>query len=797
MLFPVARACLLCAFFILAMLDVAGAESPARFDGANITIGVQDASAIGDPARRHARTWEKRTGGSAKIVATPFADLFGRYVDSLIADEAIYDVILYAPAWAGDFHPYLAELPPWVAESDSLDDIHEIYRDRLMTWDGKWIAVTVDGDLFTGYYRKDLFRDASTRAAFRARYRYELAPPDTWAEYRDIAEFFTGRHGPDGVKLYGTAEAFARGGQQFWGVFSRASAYTNHPQFPGAQFFDPDTGRAHINNPGWNRAVQEYVDILQFCPPGAKDFGIVQAREAFLSGQTAMVLDWGDTAQIANDPGFSKVGGRVGFFVLPGSNETWNGRTWQWDQMADPHKVPFLAFGGWVASVPKNSRQQEAAWDYIMWFASPENSLRDVLTAGTGINPYRWTHFTEIDAWTRALPHGAASEYLSVLRNSLDSPLAALDLRIPGFFRYTTALETHLSKALHLELPVKQAQDRVAADWNDITEHLGAEKQRRIYRTSMGLPPETAGPRPGSGQHKAQLFIGFSQATTTEPWRLLFNKELREEAARHPEIKLLVTDGMDDATKQSNDVEEMIALGVDAILLSPKVADALTPVVNKAFDAGIPVFVLDRDVANDRYAQFIGGDNREIGRAAGRYAVEHLGGPGNAVGNVVEIWGGMASTPAQDRHAGFVEAVSGEPGIQILNPPQDGDWKQDQAYEIMAGALESYPVIDLVYAHNDPMAYGAYLAAQDTQREGEMAFLGIDGIPAEGVRWVQQGILTATFLYKPPGEEAIRQALRYLKGESVPRRVTLATMAIDSSNAAEILARHGVSEVHR
>lgn len=786
------RACLPFAFLLLVISVVAQAQPPPRFDGIQITVGVQDASAIGSPARAHARTWERRTGGSVQIIASPFNELFGRYLDSLTAEEPVYDVILYAPAWAGDFHPYLSELPRRVVEDESLDDIHPVYRDRLMTWEGKWIAVTVDGDLFSGYYRKDLFEGPSVRAAFRARYSYELAPPDTWAQYRDIAEFFTGRVNPDGAPLYGTVEAFARGGQQFWDLFARASAYTNNPQFPGAQFFDPDTMRAQVNNPGWVRAAEEYVDILQFCPPGAEDFGIVQARDAFVSGRTAMILDWGDTAQNANDSRDSKIRGKVGYFVLPGAEQSWNGRTWRWDAMGGPYKAPFLAFGGWVASVPNNSQQQAAAWDYIMWYGNPQNSLQDVISAGTGINPYRLTHFADIDAWTAAFSRSAASEYLNVLRDSLNSPNVALDLRVPGFFRYTTALEMQLSKALNRELSVKEAMDKVAAEWNVITESLGYEKQRKIYRASMGLSPEPAGPRPGSGRDKERLLIGFSQATTTEPWRLLFNKALREEAARHPEIDLVVRDGLDDERKQSGDVEELIALGVDAILLSPKVAEGLTRVVSKAFESGIPVFVLDRDVANDRYAQFIGGDNREIGRAAGRYAVEYLGGPGRAKGKIVEIWGGMASTPAQDRHNGFVEIIAREPGVEIVNRPQDGDWKQDLGYEIMEEALDQHPRIDLVYAHNDPMAYGAYLAAKDAQREPEIAFLGIDGIPAEGVRWVHDGILTATFLYKTPGEEAIRQALRYLKGESTPKRVTLPTMTIERSIAAEILERNGL-----
>ncbi|MDM8522845.1 substrate-binding domain-containing protein [Desulfococcaceae bacterium HSG8] len=297
---------------------------------------------------------------------------------------------------------------------------------------------------------------------------------------------------------------------------------------------------------------------------------------------------------------------------------------------------------------------------------------------------------------------------------------------------------------------------------------------------------------PASAGDEKKIVIGFSQATTTEPWRLLFNKELRDEADKHPEVKLIVRDGMDDAAKQAADIEEFIKMRVNAILISPKVAAELTPMVNKAFDSGIPVFVLDRDLVNDRYTQFIGGDNKLIGRAAGKYAVKFLGGTGKAKGNVVEIWGGSSSTPAHDRYSGFHDIIDKEPGIKMITKPNDGDWKQDMGYEIMAEALDAHDKIDLVYAHNDPMAYGAYMAAKDVEREKGTAFLGIDGIPAEGVKWVHEGILTATFLYKTPGDEGVRQALKLLKGETIEKRVTLPTKTIDKTNAESILRANGL-----
>lgn len=782
--------CLSVIFF--AVLVSASLADTQRFDGIKITIGVQNVDAIGSPAKAHAKTWEAKTGGSTEILQSDFSELFVDYMKSLQADEPVYDVLLFPSAWAADFYPYLLEMPLTLRESEAFDDIHPIYRDRLMTWDGKWIAATVDGDLFSGYYRKDLFEDPRNRSDFRNRYGYELFPPDTWDQYRDMAEFFTGRPQPSGQPLYGTVEAFARGGQQFWTLFSRSSAYTNHPDHPGAQFFDPDTMRAQINNPGWLHAVREYKEILAFSPPKALDFGIVEARQAFIEGRTAMALDWGDTAQIASDPEHSAISGKVGYFVLPGAKQVWNGRLWEWDKMESVHKAPFLAFGGWIAGVPKNSHNPEAAWDYISWFSSPENSLHDVVTSGTGINPYRFTHFTNIDAWTKAFTMSAASEYLDVVRSSLDSPHVALDLRLPGFYRYTEALEEELSRILRGENAPDEAMDRVALAWERITDDLGRDRQLASYRSAMGLSAIPDGPRPGQAAKKGRYLIGFSQATTTEPWRLLFNKELRAEAAKYPEIELIVRDAEDSVAEQVKDVEQLIDMGVDAMLISPKVTEELTPPVSRAFAAGIPVFVLDRDLSNDRYTQYIGGDNREIGRAAGRKAVELLGGSGNAKGRVVEIWGGMASTPANDRHAGFVEIIAQEPGIKILNLPQDGDWKQDLGYEIMAKALDTWDQIDLVYAHNDPMAFGAYLASRDAGREEEIAFLGIDGIPVEGVTWVHDGILDATFLYKTPGDEGIRQALRFLRGEAVQRRVTLPTLTIDASNAAQILEQHGL-----
>jgi ribose transport system substrate-binding protein len=285
--------------------------------------------------------------------------------------------------------------------------------------------------------------------------------------------------------------------------------------------------------------------------------------------------------------------------------------------------------------------------------------------------------------------------------------------------------------------------------------------------------------------------FGFSQVTTVEPWRVQFNKEMRKEAEKHPELELIISDGQDRTEKQVADVENFIVQKVDVLLISPKESAGLTGVALKAIDAGIPVIILDRNVDTDKYAQFIGGDNVAIGRAAGEYAAKLLGGSA-ASGNVVEIWGGMGTQPAHDRHDGFHSVTDKDPGIKYLLDRQDGDWKQQKGYDIMATALKSHDKIDLVYGHNDPMAYGAYLAAKDAGRDKEIKFLGVDGLPDEGVKWVQNGELTATFLYPTPGAEGIRQGLKLMKGEKIEKKITLATMTIDRRNAGEILKQNGL-----
>ena len=144
--------------------------------------------------------------------------------------------------------------------------------------------------------------------------------------------------------------------------------------------------------------------------------------------------------------------------------------------------------------------------------------------------------------------------------------------------------------------------------------------------------------------------IGMSQCNLGEPWRVQMNADIKREADKHPEIKMVFKDAQNDVLQQRAQVEEFVSAKIDLLIISPKEAQPLAEPVSKAMAAGIPVIVLDRDIIGQNYTEFIGADNVKIGRAVGKWLVKNYGGKG---AKVVEIMGLQTSTPGQDRHNGF------------------------------------------------------------------------------------------------------------------------------------------------
>jgi ribose transport system substrate-binding protein len=278
---------------------------------------------------------------------------------------------------------------------------------------------------------------------------------------------------------------------------------------------------------------------------------------------------------------------------------------------------------------------------------------------------------------------------------------------------------------------------------------------------------------------KKPFLIGMSQCNLGEPWRVQMNADIKKAAEVHPHLKVIYKDAQNDTLTQRAQIEEFVSAGVDLLIVSPKEAAPLTPPVAAAYQKGIPVIVLDRRLLGDQYTCFIGADNKKIGKAAGRWIAQKLGGKGQ----VVELKGLMTSTPGQDRNSGFRDGIKGS-RIEIAFEA-DMKWLEPNARKEMESALARFGKIDLVYAHNDPGAHGAYLAAKAAGREKEMVFVGIDGLPHEGQVYVRQGILGASFEYPTGGKEAIDTALDILAGKKVPKEVTLPSHVYTPENVGK------------
>ena len=276
--------------------------------------------------------------------------------------------------------------------------------------------------------------------------------------------------------------------------------------------------------------------------------------------------------------------------------------------------------------------------------------------------------------------------------------------------------------------------------------------------------------------------IGMSQCNLGEPWRVQMNADVKKAADAHPELKVIYQDAQNDTLKQASQIEEFISAGVDLIIVSPKEAAPLTPPIAAAYAKGIPVIVLDRRVVGDQYTCFIGADNKQIGKAAGAWLANKLGGKGK----VVELKGLMTSTPGQDRHSGFRDGIKGS-GIDVVFEA-DMKWLEPDARKEMESALSRLDHIDAVYAHNDPGAHGAWLAAKAAGREKEMIFIGIDALPHEGRMYVKDGVLAATFEYPTGGDVAIEKALEVLNGKTIEKEITLPSKVYTQDNpAGEVL----------
>lgn len=280
-------------------------------------------------------------------------------------------------------------------------------------------------------------------------------------------------------------------------------------------------------------------------------------------------------------------------------------------------------------------------------------------------------------------------------------------------------------------------------------------------------------------QDTPRFRIGVAQCSD-DSWRHKMNDEILREAMFYDGVSVEIRSAGDDNIRQSEDVHYFMDKGVDLLIISANEAAPMTPIVEEAYSKGIPVILVDRKILSDKYTAYIGADNYEIGRAVGNYIASRLEGKGN----VVELTGLSGSTPAMERHQGFMAAISHFPDIELVDKA-DAAWERAPAEAEMDSMLRRNPKIDAVYAHNDRIAPGAYQAAKKVGREKEMIFVGIDALPGKGngLDMVLDSVLDATFIYPTNGDKVMQLAMNILEGNAYPRETVMNTAVVDRTNA--------------
>ena len=284
----------------------------------------------------------------------------------------------------------------------------------------------------------------------------------------------------------------------------------------------------------------------------------------------------------------------------------------------------------------------------------------------------------------------------------------------------------------------------------------------------------------GCAQKPRKFVIGVSQCSE-DIWRDKLNDELKMGEYLNDSLIVKLASSNDDNVLQNKQVNQFVDEGVDLLIVSPNQLSAISKSVERAYDKGIPVILYDRKTNSDKYTAFIGCDNYTIGKSMGTFIAQQLQGKGR----IVEISGLEGSSPALERHRGFMDAIKPYPGLQVV-ASEGGNWKEEGGIQAMKRILKQTQDFDYVFAHNDRLAWGAYVAARQMRVKRNYKYTGVDGMATEGggLELVRDGIFEASYLYPTKGDEVIALAMKILKHQPYERDNYLSTSIITQANAA-------------
>jgi multiple sugar transport system substrate-binding protein len=487
------------------------------FEGVTINVGVLGAGmkgAISSALYKWREDWENMTGAKLNIIEVPIAQIREKILTDLTTGAGGFDGF-DGPVWLmGDLvkGDYLVPIDQWINDPRfpkwHPEDVVEPQR-PIHFWKGVRYLASNDYDCHTLIYRKDILTDPKWQAAFKQEKGYAYSvPPRTWEELADIAEFFNGKDwNGDGKPDHGISQSWKKGEQAMWHFFSLASAYMI---VPGATFgkvadasnsywFDPADMRPLINEPGFVRAMEMAVRLYKAGSPAQSGWGLGEMWGDYLAGNAIFNYGYGDHGALCQEQDRSKVKGKNGFSILPGTKEVWNAANKQWVKMQEPNLVVNTIGPSWSIFIFKQSKHPEVVYHLAAFHAQRDVHFWNVTHGYTGINVGTYTEFLNthkehpgqatIEDWVKAgWDKGDAEEYENAFyENYFLGKVWLPNLRIPGTFQYVDALDEHLQEAITGQASPKEALDRTASDWNDITEQLGKDQQLQYFRDDVGF----------------------------------------------------------------------------------------------------------------------------------------------------------------------------------------------------------------------------------------------------------------------------------------------------------------------
>jgi len=442
--------------------------------------------------------YEAATGAKLDVVQVPFAQVFDFFLADLANHTGKYDAALAGAWWLGDlvsgnfilaYDAYYNQprFPRW-----DIDDVLPAPR-RLLEQGGRKYMVAHDHDGQVMYYRRDLLADPQHQAAFRKKYGYELGVPQTWDQFRDVAQYFDGKDlNGDGVPDHGLSMHLKVRAQGMFHFMSFSAPFVIGPTNPNAYWFDPRTMRPLIASPGHVRALSVLQELVKYGPREMLDWDLPESWDYFLSGRAALTFTWGDLGGLAQEKGSIK--GKLGVAHLPGTMSYYSIPEGKWVQTREPNRVGNVTGGSWAGVISRDSKVPEATYYLLALMASPEKSRIYAARGWDGVDLGRRSHFLPPNGtaaledylrfgWNEADIRDYSQAYFENFTNKLLLPY----LRIAGTFSYWLALDAHLSEAVRGQMSPEEALKATSIDFEEITVRLGRERQRQAYKATLGL----------------------------------------------------------------------------------------------------------------------------------------------------------------------------------------------------------------------------------------------------------------------------------------------------------------------